>query len=106
MLGDRYLVRPAARLQVKGKKEGVDTCVLVARASEATEQQRRFASLWKQIFDAYVRGDFAGCKRALDELESTAGPDKLTQAYRELCEQYLKDPPMNGFDGHIVLHEK
>jgi class 3 adenylate cyclase/CHASE2 domain-containing sensor protein len=106
MLGDRYLVRPAARLQVKGKSEGVDTCVLVARASEATEQQRRLASLWKQIFDAYVRADFAGCKRALDELESTAGPDKLTQAYRELCEQYLKEPPMNGFDGHIVLHEK
>jgi class 3 adenylate cyclase/CHASE2 domain-containing sensor protein len=106
MLGDRYLVRPAARLQVKGKSEGVDTCVLVARASEATEQQRRYASLWKQIFDAYVRADFDGCKRALDELESTAGPDKLTQAYRELCEQYLKEPPMNGFDGHIVLHEK
>jgi class 3 adenylate cyclase/CHASE2 domain-containing sensor protein len=106
MLGDRYLVRPAARLQVKGKSEGVDTCVLVARASEATEQQRRLASLWKQIFDAYVRADFTACKRALDELESTAGTDKLTQAYRELCEQYLKEPPMNGFDGHIVLHEK
>ncbi len=106
LLGDRFLVRPTARLQVKGKTQGVDTCELIARAGDATDAQRRQAELGKAIFDAFVASDFAACLKAVDTLEAEFGPTKLTEAYRELSEQYLKAPPTNDFDGQIVLHEK
>ena len=43
---------------------------------------------------------------AIETLEKEFGGSKLTELYREESERYLKDPPQNGFDGQIVLHEK
>lgn len=106
LLNGQFLVRPTARLQVKGKTEGVDTCELIARTELATEAQRRKAELGKAVFDAFVKSDFAACLRAVETLEAEFGQTKLTRAYYELSEQYLKEPPGEDFDGQIVLHEK
>ena len=106
LLGGRFLVRPTARLQVKGKTEGDDTCELIARTDQATDQQRRQAELGKAVFDAFVKSDFAACLKAVELIEAEFGKTKLTKAYHELSEQYLKEPPGDGFDGQIVLHEK
>jgi adenylate cyclase len=106
LLNGRFLVRPTARLQVKGKTEGVDTCELIARTEQATDAQRRKAELGKAVFEAFVKSDFAGCLRAVEVLEAEFGQTKLTRAYFELSEQYLKEAPGEGFDGQIVLHEK
>jgi adenylate cyclase len=106
LLNGQFLVRPTARLQVKGKTEGVDTCELIARSDQATDAQRRQAELGKAVFDAFVKSDFAGCLNAVEKLEAEFGKTKLTKAYHELSEEYLKQPPGEGFDGQIVLHEK
>jgi class 3 adenylate cyclase/CHASE2 domain-containing sensor protein len=106
LLGDRFLVRPTARLQVKGKTEGVDTCELIARADQATDKHRLYAQLGKAVFDAFVKSDFAACLKAVEQLEAEFGKTKLTKAYHELSEQYLKEPPKDDFKGEIILHEK
>lgn len=106
LLNGQFLVRPTARLQVKGKTEGVDTCELIARAQDATEEERRKADLGKAVFDAFVKSDFAACINAVEAIENEFGETKLTKAYQELSEQYLKEPPGDDFDGQIVLHEK
>jgi class 3 adenylate cyclase/CHASE2 domain-containing sensor protein len=106
LLNGQFLVRPTARLQVKGKTQGVDTCELIARTAQATDEQHRKAELGRAVFEAFVKSDFAACLRAVDALEKEFGPTKLTKAYHELSEQYLKDPPGDTFDGQIVLHEK
>lgn len=106
LLNGQFLVRPTARLQVKGKTEGVDTCELIARTADATEEQRRKAELGKAVFDAFVKSDFAACLKAVEAIEKELGETKLTKAYQELSEQYLKEPPGDDFDGQIVLHEK
>jgi class 3 adenylate cyclase len=106
MFGDRFVTRPVAKLQVKGKSEGVITCELLADAKTATGDQKAIAALSKAVFDHFVAGRFADCLVAVEELEKRFGESKFTAMYREEAEAYLKSPPTNGFDGSIVLTEK
>jgi class 3 adenylate cyclase len=106
LLGDRFVWRPVAKLQVKGKSEGVVTCELIAEASAASEEQKRLAECSKAVFDCFVEGHFDRCLDAVRCMEESCGPSRLAQVYRELSRQYAAQPPANGFDGSIVLTEK
>ena len=107
LLGDGFVWRPIARLQVVGKTEGVITCELIARADQATPDQKKLAACSKAVFDCFVEGQFTRCLDAVHCMEQTCGgPTRLSTLYRDLAEQYQQTPPANGFDGSIVLSEK
>jgi class 3 adenylate cyclase/CHASE2 domain-containing sensor protein len=102
---DLVLLRPLARLQVKGKSEGVMVYEPLALIAEATDEHRRHAALGKAVVDAYVAADFDNCLAALDELEAAFGETNLTIRYREACEQYKVELP-DDFAGQIILESK
>jgi class 3 adenylate cyclase/CHASE2 domain-containing sensor protein len=102
---DLVLLRPLARLQVKGKSEGVMVYEPLALIAEATDEHRRHAALGKAVVDAYIAADFDQCLAALGELEAAFGETNLTIRYREACEQYKVQLP-DDFAGQIILESK
>ncbi len=106
LVGDLALFRPIGRIQVKGKHEGVMAFEPLCLVQDASGQHKRLAETTADVVRAFMAGQFSGCLSAIDTMEQAFGPGKLTALYRELCEQYLREPPPAGFDGQIVLTEK
>lgn len=105
LLGDRFLLRPIARLQVVGKSRGVMTYEPIALASEATEEQKQLVATTRAMITLYESQRFFECLTAADELDHAFGPCKLAELYRKSCRIHLVEPPQN-FHGEIVLTEK
>jgi class 3 adenylate cyclase/CHASE2 domain-containing sensor protein len=107
LLGGRFLLRPIAKLTVKGKTVPEMTYEPLALADEATDAHRRLAELTTAVFDAYVAGQFADCVAAADAMDAAVGPTRLPELYRDTCRGYLAaGGPPTGFLGQIVLKEK
>jgi class 3 adenylate cyclase len=105
LLSGQFLLRPVARLVVKGKAEAVMTFEPLALIEAATPSQKQLAERTTAMFDHFVGGRFAECIVAAAALEEAFGPSKLAAIYRNLCNTYLGSPPTD-FCGHIVLSEK
>lgn len=103
LVGDLFLLRPVGRLVVVGKTEGIMTYEPLAYRSEATDAQRELVEKTRAMVDAFQQSRFQDCLNAAGTLENATGPGKLTMLYRELSEQYLKEPPPEGFAGQVVL---
>jgi class 3 adenylate cyclase/CHASE2 domain-containing sensor protein len=106
LVGDGYVLRPIGKLQVVGKTQGVMTFEPLAPKGEATEKQIELAQRCTAIVERFTAGDFRGCLEAIAQYEQAFEPGKLSKLYRKLCDQYLANPPSNGFDGSIVLESK
>jgi class 3 adenylate cyclase/CHASE2 domain-containing sensor protein len=102
---DRFLLRPVGRLCVFGKTTGVPTYESLCPKEQATDEQRRWVALSAAVVDTFQNARFEDCLKAIGELESHAGPTRMTALYRSLSEGYRSDPP-HDFDGCIVLNEK
>jgi adenylate cyclase len=101
LLGGRFVIRPIADLLVVGKSESRVVYEAIAPVETATEQQKRVAALTKAVFDAFVAGRFDECLAAVAELETFAGPTKLTALYRSEAQTRRGQPPDPGFRGQI-----
>ena len=106
LIGDLFLLRPIGRLRVVGKEEDVMVYEPLSKVKECTDEQRRIVALSRAVVETYLKGEFAACLTAIEAMEAELGPQKLTGLYRDQCEQYIANPPENGFDGNIVLTEK
>jgi adenylate cyclase len=105
LAADRFLFRPLGKVQVKGKRQGVMTYEALARIEAANDAHRKLAEMTAAVVTPFMAGDFRACLVAIEQMETLLGASKFTVFYRELCEQYLRQPPV-GFDGQIVLTEK
>lgn len=105
LLGERFLVRPVGKIQVKGQSSGLMTYEPLADMESATPELKEMAALTEAFVIPFTNGNFDRCMEAIARYEDRFGKCKLTQVYRELCEEYLKEPPP-GFDGQIELKEK
>lgn len=106
LAGAEFVFRPVGTLRVKGKTEGVMVYEPLCRAEETTPELSRLVALSERMSAAYAAGRFAECLEAAREMESAFGPSRLADVYRALCEEHLRRPPGEGFDGQIVLTEK
>jgi adenylate cyclase len=105
LVGDAFLVRPIAKLQVVGTTEGVQVYEPLARREEATDQQRTIAEITTAAIRAFQESRFADCLGHFRRLETIVGADKLILFYRKLCDRHMQNPPQN-FSGQVVLSEK
>ena len=107
LLDGKVLCRPIGRLKVVGKDEPAMVYEPLAAADTASEKERDVAALTTQMVDAFVTSRFADALARLDQIDSLeCGPSKFTTLYRRLCEEYLREPPGEDFDGRVVLTEK
>ncbi len=106
LMGDRFLVRPIAKLRVVGKSEGVMVFEPLCDTPAASDALLARVSQTRTVVTAYLRGDFDTALAAIAKVEATQGSDPLTDLYRAACEQHLQAPPGDQFDGHIILERK
>jgi adenylate cyclase len=104
LAGDRYLMRKIGRLQVAGKQDSDMAYEPLALAALATDAQHRLARQTERVVDAYTGGDFERCLAELQGLEAEFGASQSTFCglYRDLCNEYLREPP-KLFSGQIRL---
>ena len=60
----------------------------------------------QEIVQPFLAGRLTDCVAAIERMEATHGPSKLTALYRERCQWFLRDPSPEPFDCQIVLTEK
>jgi class 3 adenylate cyclase/CHASE2 domain-containing sensor protein len=104
LLGDEFLLRPIANLRVAGKLSCTVVYEPICAAADATDRDRELAERTTAVFDAYRRGDFAACQRAVAAMEAAFGPSKLTRLYAERSAEPYDEK--EHCDGQIVLTEK
>jgi adenylate cyclase len=80
------------QVRVKGRSEPVRIFEPLTRP-----QPEKEAELWHHVIGAYLAGEFAAAKEALDELEETF-PDPLYSVYRERLVEFETHPP-EDWDG-------
>jgi adenylate cyclase len=102
---DKFLLRPVARLIVKGKSEPVMTFEPLCKIEVATDTQKHFAAMSAAIFDHFVYGRFTDCLLAATDFDRTFGTSVFAKRYQDLCMHYLSEPPQE-FQGNIVLTDK
>lgn len=104
--GAEFLSRPVGVLRVVGKTEGIETFEVMARVENATERQRHLARLTSNLIQAYQRADLESCIRIADHIDEDFGTTKISDLYRNLCNQHIVSGLPVGFDGTIVLETK
>ncbi|HET6252201.1 MAG TPA: CHASE2 domain-containing protein [Tepidisphaeraceae bacterium] len=105
LLQGKFLLRPIARLIVKGSARAVMVFEPLARVESATASQIRLTDLTADVFDNFLAGQFAECVAASHRLEEAFGPSKLAVLYRQTCCAHLADSPAE-FQGCVALKEK
>ncbi len=106
MCGELFLFRPIARLQVVGKSESIQVFEPICYHEDATEEQLNLVNMTRAMIAAFVQSRFMDCIERIRELDEAFGVSKLSQLYRQNCENYLAEPPAADFNGTIVLVEK
>jgi class 3 adenylate cyclase/CHASE2 domain-containing sensor protein len=105
LVRDTFLLRPVGSLVVVGRTEGERAFEVLAPLSAATDPQRKLAAATTDMIDHFLTGRFADCLEHCEQMDAAFGSSRLVETYRELCLQYLREPPAN-FKGVIVLTEK
>lgn len=103
---DRYVVRPLAKVQVKGKEQAVMVYEPLCRAGKETPEIRRLVELTTAVFETFVRGDFEACMTACDTMTTEIGETKFAKLYHKESIALLAEGAGPDFDGRITLSEK
>jgi CHASE2 domain-containing sensor protein len=105
LIGERFLLRPIARLRVAGKKLGVLTYEPLAHAAAATDEQKRLAAMTTEMVEYFWAQRLDDCIEAARRLDEAFGPSLLTTLYQYTCHVHMTTPPAE-FTGQIVLDQK
>jgi adenylate cyclase len=95
------ILRPVARLQVKGKTHAAEVFELIAEQGECSEDTLEFVALFTRGFEAYCERDFVAAVEIFSAAASLRSEDVLTTAYLEEARAFAQEPP--GTDWHAIL---
>jgi adenylate cyclase len=103
LAGDAFIWRELDATRVKGRNASVKIFELVARAGEATAEQREAASAYAEGLSAWRARAFAA---AVDCFARVAGFDKPSALFLKRASAYANDPPGADWEPVNVLEGK
>lgn len=108
---DEGIVRPLDKVSVKGKKASVTIYELVALKNGdpsllPTKEQTNLCSQFTVGYRLYLERRWKEALKHFEEMLKIFGNDYPTQLYIERCQQYLKEPPPQSWDGIYHLKDK
>jgi len=103
LAGDAFIWRELDATRVKGRNAPVKIFELVARAGEATAEQREAASAYAEGLSAWRSRAFAA---AVDCFARVAGFDKPSALFLKRASAYANDPPGADWEPVNVLEGK
>jgi adenylate cyclase len=90
---DTMVLRPAARLQVKGKTQAVEVFELLAEKAHADVATINFAAAFTSGFRDYCARDFAAAVDAFTGTLAMRPDDELSAGYLEQARELIINPP-------------
>jgi adenylate cyclase len=100
------VLRPVARLQVKGKTEAVEVSELLAERVSADAATVHFAEVFSCGFRAYCERDFAAAIEAFGNAHGLRPDDHLSAGYLEQSQALLAHPPGPDWQAVLKLESK
>jgi adenylate cyclase len=104
--GDHLLYRKLDRVRVVGINEPVRLCELLDLAGKASEQQKKLVSVFHEALDYFEKRDWNKAAEGFRQALAIAADDEPSKMYLERCEQFLKYPPEDKWDGVYNLTSK
>ncbi|MCL2294568.1 MAG: adenylate/guanylate cyclase domain-containing protein [Spirochaetes bacterium] len=103
--GDHLLVRRLDKVQVTGRNEPVQLYNVLGILQEASLEQKKLVEMFQQALDYFENRDWKRAEKGFWEvlMSEASGPAKL---YLKRCEEYIKTPPDDNWDGVYKLTEK
>jgi len=102
----RMLLRPVARLQVKGKTEAVEVFELLADGNHADDAMREFVVTFTRAFRAYCERKFIEAAATFAQAQAQRPGDVLSAYYHEDALRLSRAPPEPGWQGVLKLETK
>ena len=103
---DNMLLRPVARLQVKGKTEAVEVFELLGVRKDCDPEIIRFAESFASAFQAYCLREFDTAAKLFQEVLNIRAADHLGRHYLEQSRQFQAAPPPEDWQGVLKLETK
>ncbi|MCL2183563.1 MAG: CHASE2 domain-containing protein [Chitinispirillia bacterium] len=110
---DEFETRKLGCIRVVGKSEAVAVYELISKKGELPDEMKELLPVYNQGIDCYYARDWQkalACFTKADALEPNRknGPEKPTPSARfvKSCEEYIKNPPGEEWDGVDELKSK
>jgi adenylate cyclase len=103
---DGFLTREAGRFLLKGKAHPIVVHELLCRMEECEEKQTGACAVFAQALRDFRQRSWDEAENKFQQSIETLRTDKLARFYLDLCEQYKKIPPQDGWEGIIPMEDK
>lgn len=100
------VLRPVARLQVKGKTQAVDVFELLAEKENCDDKTLNFAETFARGFKDYCDRNFTAATDAFARARDLRPDDLLSEHYQVQAEEYIANPPEPEWQGVLRLETK
>jgi adenylate cyclase len=100
------VLRPVARLQVKGKTQAVEVFELMAERADCDATSIRFSELFAAGFSAYCEQNFSRAAMLFKQAMELRSGDLLSVHYLDDAEKYEARPPEPDWHGVLKLETK
>jgi adenylate cyclase len=100
------VVRPVARLQVKGKTQAVEVFELLAEKATAEAETIQFAEVFSRAFRAYCEREFAAAAKDFGASLALRPDDHLSAWYLEQAGAMVIEPPGPDWQPILKLESK
>jgi adenylate cyclase len=107
LCGDRIWVRELDKIRVKGKNEAVSIYELIdVRHKPLDAKTAEFLELYKKARDAYLAKEFTVAIARFQKALQIRKTDRAVTIHIERCQNYLKNPPPDPWDGVHTMTTK
>lgn len=108
LIGDTFVVRTLGVIQVKGKKQAVRVYEVMGEhgAGVSTIYPMKWIALYEKGFEAYLARKFKEAEECFKETLREAPEDFCSKTYIEVCQEYVKEPPPEDWNGVYVMKGK
>ena len=101
MASDKIEARKLGLLVAKGKKQAVGVYELLAKKGELDAEKAKLVQQFESAWEIYASGQFAEAKSAFEACLKIMD-DEPSRIYAAQCEQFIKNPPPEGWAGEWI----
>lgn len=88
MVAGQFVVRPIARLRVKGKLQPNQTYELICRTGEAPAEEQEFVSRYTTAYESFLRREFAAAREQFRKALELRPTDHMAQFYLDRATKF------------------
>lgn len=115
-LGPNFIVRPIDVVAMKGKNKGIRIYELIGLENDphldpVSTEHKKFAQLFTQAFELMLARKWKESRKAFEDLDKLNTSElhienTLIEEYINRCNNFIKSPPPEDWDGTTHLKEK